>query len=206
MPERKRQKLQERLDRDPKPVVFEIVRDSKCSECGVELPSDSLLFMEADQPLCLACAGMADLEYLGAGDAALTRRSTKYSSRSAVVVRFSRSRGRYERQGSWCKRTPWSGPSANVRRTQTSGQRSEPEAPKRALNRLASWLQKCPKRSATCFLESHPRMRLPSRPTQPRAAAAALVEQQRGEIWMRRLCGWPLRPLFATNTPTTTNF
>src|SRR5882724_3586228 len=100
MPERKRRKLQERLDRDPKPVVFEIVHDSKCSECGVELPSDSLLFMEADQPLCLACAGMADLEYLGAGDAALTRRSTKYSSRSAVVVRFSRSRGRYERQGS----------------------------------------------------------------------------------------------------------
>ncbi len=65
----------------------------------MELLSDSLLFMEADQPRCLACAGMADLEYLGAGDAALTRRSTKYSSRSAVVVRFSRSRGRYERQG-----------------------------------------------------------------------------------------------------------
>lgn len=99
MPTRKREKLKERLDRDPKPVVFEIVRDSKCSECGVELPSDSLLLMEAGQPLCLACAGMADLEYLGAGDAALTRRSTKYSSRSAVVVRFSRSRGRYERQG-----------------------------------------------------------------------------------------------------------
>jgi hypothetical protein len=30
---------------------------------------------------------------------ALTRRATKYSERTAVVVRFSRSRGRYERQG-----------------------------------------------------------------------------------------------------------
>jgi len=33
------------------------------------------------------------------GDAALTRRATKYSERVAVVVRFSRARKRYERQG-----------------------------------------------------------------------------------------------------------
>jgi hypothetical protein len=55
--------------------------------------------MEADQPLCLACAALADLEYLPAGDMALTRRATKHSARLAVVVRFSRARGRYERQG-----------------------------------------------------------------------------------------------------------
>jgi hypothetical protein len=42
---------------------------------------------------------MDDLEFLPAGDTALTRRTTKYSTRLAVVVRFSRSRGRYERQG-----------------------------------------------------------------------------------------------------------
>jgi hypothetical protein len=97
--ERKREKLQERLDREPNPVVFEILRDSKCSECGAELPSDSFLYMEAGQPLCLSCAGLGELEYLPAGEAALTRRAAKYSGRSAVVVRFSRSRGRYERQG-----------------------------------------------------------------------------------------------------------
>ena len=45
------------------------------------------------------CAGLEDLEFLPSGDAALTRRATKYSGRLAVVVRFSRSRGRYERQG-----------------------------------------------------------------------------------------------------------
>jgi len=55
--------------------------------------------MEAEQPLCLACARLDDLEYLPAGDAALTRRASRYSERTAVVVRFSRSRGRYERQG-----------------------------------------------------------------------------------------------------------
>ena len=97
--ERKREKLQERLDREPQPVVFEIVRDSKCSECSADLPSDSFLYMEAGQPLCLACAGLGELEYLAAGEAALTRRAAKYSKRSAIVVRFSRFRGRYERQG-----------------------------------------------------------------------------------------------------------
>jgi hypothetical protein len=39
------------------------------------------------------------LEYLPSGDAALTRRAGKYSALRSVVVRFSRSRGRYERQG-----------------------------------------------------------------------------------------------------------
>jgi hypothetical protein len=42
---------------------------------------------------------MDELEFLPAGDTALTRRATKYSGRTIVVVRFSRSRGRYERQG-----------------------------------------------------------------------------------------------------------
>lgn len=55
--------------------------------------------MEADHPLCLACAGLGDLEYLPAGDATLTRRAAKYSERKAVVVRYSRARDRYERQG-----------------------------------------------------------------------------------------------------------
>lgn len=99
LPERKLQNLEERLSRAPQPVVFQIVRDSRCTECGAELLKGSFLFMEAEQPLCLPCAGRGDLEYLPAGDAALTRRATKHSERSAVVVRFSRSRGRYERQG-----------------------------------------------------------------------------------------------------------
>jgi hypothetical protein len=99
MSELKQQRLQEKLREPPKPVVFEVVRDSQCSECGVEIPQSSLLLMEAGQPLCMTCAGMDSLEFLPAGDTALTRRAAKYSGRSAVVVRFSRSRKRYERQG-----------------------------------------------------------------------------------------------------------
>lgn len=58
-----------------------------------------MLLLETEQALCLACARLGDLEFLPAGDTALTRRATKYSGKTAVVVRFSRSRGRYERQG-----------------------------------------------------------------------------------------------------------
>lgn len=103
--ERKQQQLTEKLSSAAAPVVFSVLRDSECSECGAEIGSGSFLLMEAEQPLCLACARLDDLEYLPAGDAALTRRATKYGKdgkygeRTAVVVRFSRSRGRYERQG-----------------------------------------------------------------------------------------------------------
>jgi len=80
------------------PVVFQILRDSECSECGEPIEQDDLLGMEADKPLGLACANLADLIFLESGDATLTRRASKHSSRKAVVVRFSRSRGRYERK------------------------------------------------------------------------------------------------------------
>jgi len=47
----------------------------------------------------LRCVGLDDLEFLPAGDALLTRRVKAKRARSAVVVRFSRSRRRHERQG-----------------------------------------------------------------------------------------------------------
>ena len=55
--------------------------------------------LEREKPLCLACADLAHLAFLPSGDAALTRRASKYSKLRAVVVRFSRARNRYERQG-----------------------------------------------------------------------------------------------------------
>jgi hypothetical protein len=97
--EQKQERLKEKLSRTEQPVVFQIVRASECSECGAGIERDSFLFMEAEQALCLPCARFDHLEYLPSGDAALTRRAAKYSGRTAVVVRFSRSRGRYERQG-----------------------------------------------------------------------------------------------------------
>ncbi len=97
--ERKQQTLRKKLNRAPQPVVYQIHGAAQCSECGAEIEQNSLLFKEAEIPLCMACAGFGDLEFLAAGDVALTRRAAKYSARTAVVVRFSRARKRYERQG-----------------------------------------------------------------------------------------------------------
>lgn len=97
--ERKQRNVKEKLDETPRAVVFQVVRDSTCSECGAEIYKESFLMMDADQPLCLACAKLDHLEFLPSGNTALTRRATKFSSKVATVVRFSRSRNRYERQG-----------------------------------------------------------------------------------------------------------
>ncbi|HJT35140.1 MAG TPA: hypothetical protein VJ783_24150 [Pirellulales bacterium] len=98
--EKKAKKLRDRLDKAPELVVYELTSAaSQCSECHAEILKGSLLFLEQKQPLCLACAELDHLVFLSSGDATLTRRARKYSSLSAVVVRFSRSRKRYERQG-----------------------------------------------------------------------------------------------------------
>src|SRR5262245_35299799 len=80
-------------------VVFMVRRATECSECGCELAHGSLLRMEASQPLCLDCADLGHLEFLPRGDVALTRRASKHSQLRAVVVEWSRTRKRYERQG-----------------------------------------------------------------------------------------------------------
>jgi hypothetical protein len=84
---------------DKEIVVFSIVRESTCAECGAELGKGSFLRMEKERPLCMACADLDQLVFLPSGDTALTRRARKHSTLDAVVVRFSRTRGRYERQG-----------------------------------------------------------------------------------------------------------
>jgi hypothetical protein len=94
--ERQRERLRERQSRPPDLVVISPSRDWTCAECG---GSGDLLMMEGAGPLCLECADMNHLVFLPSGDAALTRRAKRASRLSAVVVRFSRARRRYERQG-----------------------------------------------------------------------------------------------------------
>lgn len=97
--EKKQQKIQEKNERPPDQVVFIAIKDSQCSRCQKELWRSSFLFVEAEQPLCLSCAGLDKLVFLPAGDMLLTRRAKKYSPTFYVVVKFSRARKRYERQG-----------------------------------------------------------------------------------------------------------
>lgn len=80
--------------------VFISNRDSKCDECGERLGRKAWITLEENiGALCLACADLDQLEFLPSGDAALTRRARKHSGLSAVVLKFSRARRRYERQG-----------------------------------------------------------------------------------------------------------
>jgi hypothetical protein len=80
--------------------VFISLRDSKCDECGEELGRKAWITLEENKgALCLACADLDELVFLPTGDAALTRRARKHSVLSAVVLKFSQARGRYERQG-----------------------------------------------------------------------------------------------------------
>src|SRR5205807_10490728 len=95
--EKKRERLAERASRAPELVVIQPLHDNwKCHRCG---GTGDLLIMENPGPACLRCAGLDDLQFLPAGDALLSRRVKAKSTRCAVVVRFSRSRRRYERQG-----------------------------------------------------------------------------------------------------------
>jgi len=80
--------------------VFISNRESKCDECGEELGRHAWIVLRGDKgSACLTCEDMDHLVFLPSGDAALTRRSQKHSRLSAVVLKWSRARKRYERQG-----------------------------------------------------------------------------------------------------------
>jgi len=80
--------------------VFISTRDSRCDECRENLGRSAwITLVEGKGALCLVCADLDHLVYLPAGDTALTRRAKKHSTLSAVVLKWSRARRRYERQG-----------------------------------------------------------------------------------------------------------
>jgi hypothetical protein len=94
--EGKRRRLAEAASQPPELVVISATRDWSCTKCA---GTGDLLIMEDAGPVCMRCAQMDHLVYLPSGDAGLTRRARKASTLSAVVVRWSRTRKRYERRG-----------------------------------------------------------------------------------------------------------
>ena len=80
--------------------VFISTRESTCDECGEELGRKAWIMLVKDKgALCLPCADLDHLIFLPSGDAALTRRARKHLMLSAVVLKWSGARKRYERQG-----------------------------------------------------------------------------------------------------------
>jgi len=83
-------------------VVYErySTNHATCIECQKIIEPDSLMTLTEDKnSLCLECADLDHLEFLPAGDTALTRRARKHSTLSAVVLRWKKARQRFERQG-----------------------------------------------------------------------------------------------------------
>lgn len=80
--------------------VFISNRESCCDECGEELGHHAWITLQEGQgAVCLTCADLDHLVFLPSGDAALTRRARKHSKLSAVVLKWSKARKHYERQG-----------------------------------------------------------------------------------------------------------
>ncbi|WP_079078708.1 DUF2293 domain-containing protein [Streptomyces sp. DSM 15324] len=78
-------------------LVVQPLRRKYCAAC--RRGPQPMLVLEEDGSRCLDCADLGHLVFLPRGDTALTRRSREESGLSAVVVRFNRRKGRYERQG-----------------------------------------------------------------------------------------------------------
>jgi hypothetical protein len=97
--ERRRERLAERQSCPPDLLVIAASKPWTCVECVAEFETGDLLMMEDAGPHCMDCVDLGHLEFLPAGNTTLTRRAKKSSRLSAVVVQWSRSRKRYERQG-----------------------------------------------------------------------------------------------------------
>lgn len=101
-PELSQKKLYEiakKHEKAPEHAVFITVSDTTCSKCLKQVSKGAFLDKEGDQVYCMNCSEYGEMVFLPSGDQLLTRRAKKYSSQSCIVLKFSRTRGRYERQG-----------------------------------------------------------------------------------------------------------
>ena len=100
-------------------VVFSVVRASQCTECGEELWKGSLLRLEGEKALCMGCADLDRLEFLPAGEAAVTHgpANTRSSASSGMPIPTTTSCWLGTRIATWHGRE--SGP--RFRQSSTSG-------------------------------------------------------------------------------------
>jgi hypothetical protein len=83
-------------------AVFITQAEATCADCGDKLGRHAWIALDKDRDsdaLCLSCADLDQLVFLPSGDPALTRRAKKHSVLKAAVLKWSRARKRYERQG-----------------------------------------------------------------------------------------------------------
>src|SRR4051812_16123273 len=80
--------------------VFISHRHSVCDECHECLAPHAWITLAGERgALCLSCADLDHLAFLPSGEPAWPRRARKHAALAAVVLKWSRARRRYERQG-----------------------------------------------------------------------------------------------------------
>ncbi|MFI5779932.1 DUF2293 domain-containing protein [Nocardia sp. NPDC051570] len=92
----RREQVIERQNKAPDLMVVEAAAPWTCVECADTGPH---FITSGAGPLCLTCSDLDHLEFLPAGNAALSRRAKKESTLAAVVVSFNQRRRRYQRLG-----------------------------------------------------------------------------------------------------------
>src|SRR5271157_1009330 len=102
----------------PDLVVIMPVKDWGCARCT---GTGDLLTMDDAGPLCMTCADLDHLVFLGAGDAALTRRAKKASVLSAVVVRGVAAASGTSGRASWSRKQHSNRPNRSASPTRTRG-------------------------------------------------------------------------------------
>lgn len=72
-----------------------------CKICNKSIKEGEYVITEQEngKGICFSCSPYKDLTFLPPGDAALTRRSKKYSKISSIVQQWNQRRRRYERKG-----------------------------------------------------------------------------------------------------------
>ena len=80
-------------------LVFPSQGEGDCAHCAAPLYRSAFVTFKNDTIACMKCGGLENLEFLPSGNTALTRRANALSAVKYVVMKFSRARKRYERQG-----------------------------------------------------------------------------------------------------------
>jgi hypothetical protein len=186
--------------------VFISNRELRCDDCGDDLGRHAMAFLAGDRgALCLTCADLDHLTFLPPGDAALTRRARKYSTLAAVVLKWSRARKRYERQGLPVEEQVLQNAEVECL---NDAERGRGDATARR-NGVATWTPSSWRGSRHAFASSSPAARpigpSKSRRTRARSTVDASDARRRPNISTRRRCGWRSSHTCVTARRTTTS-
>ncbi|WP_436495834.1 DUF2293 domain-containing protein [Actinokineospora sp. HUAS TT18] len=96
LPPARREKVLAKQQKVPDLVVIQQDKHWYCTLCR---DTGDFHFLENDLPVCVDCADMGHLVFLPSGDTALTRRAHKASGLAAIVVKWNKSRKRFQRCG-----------------------------------------------------------------------------------------------------------